>query len=90
MAWCGPDGDPLGDFLVPMNKPQSVVGDRRPVPHRVALCLSCLELNGLHIDGRGQHSLLTAVVEMQMRNDHCDEAGGCDASFAEASSSGVV
>jgi len=83
--WPGvwPEDYPVREFLVSVNPPQSVLGDRRPVRHRVARCLGRLELGGLHVDRGSQNPLLTTVVEMQMRHDHRGDIGGCDSSSAE-------
>ena len=71
---------PVGEFLVSMNQLQPAREGSPPTP------APCSPVSGLPrtrwpARRRGQSAFpwFTTVVEMQMRNDHCGDVGGCDA-----------
>src|ERR1035438_5929437 len=68
-----------------MDEPHSVLPDLCPVWNRVARCLRCLELGRLDVRGSGQSTLLTTVVEMKMREDHCGDLWRCQPNSFECS-----
>ncbi len=69
---------PLGDLGVAGDEPQPILLDRSPLRHRVHRRPRHLELGGLDIDGSVEHGLLTAVVEVEVGEDHACEVGWCE------------
>jgi hypothetical protein len=85
VTWSRYEANTVEDLFVAVHEPEPVGRDRSPIGDCVSRSLSFAVLGRLDEDRRVERPLLSAVIEMEMRENHRGESAGSSRTDSSAS-----